>query len=100
MPSAHARPVIPEAPCLAEPAMSHHRLTVDRTLGALLLRADLALTAPWTLLFGPSGSGKTSLLRAACGLLGHEGIHFSRFEPDGKEVLLLTPQHALPTYRL
>lgn len=81
--------------------MPHHRLTVDRTLGALHLRANLALSAPWTLLFGPSGSGKTSLLRAACGLLGAEGVRLSRHDASGeKEVLLLTPQQALPSHQL
>jgi molybdate transport system ATP-binding protein len=41
---------------------------VEHTLGDLSLRAQCALSAPWTVLFGPSGAGKTSLLRVLGGL--------------------------------
>jgi len=68
-------------------------------LGTLHLRADLQLDAPWTLIFGPSGSGKSSLLRAACGLLGKQGVHFSRRD-QASDVPLITPGRALPTHRL
>ncbi len=88
------------ARCLADLGGLHHRLRVDRLLGALHLRADLPLRASWTLLFGPSGSGKTSLLRAACGLLGRDGVHFSRCEPPGPDVTLISPQGSQPLHQL
>jgi molybdate transport system ATP-binding protein len=97
---ARVPPAIAGVARLAEPFPPHHRLAVDRTLGALHLRADLILTAPWTLLFGPSGSGKTSLLRAACGLLGTEGVRFRRCQPAGRETSLIGPQRALPPHQL
>ena len=84
---------------MAEPGPPHHRLAVDRRLGALHLRADLPLQAPWTVIFGPSGSGKSSLLRAACGLLGQEGVRFSRWERDA-ELPLISQEHSTPPHRL
>jgi molybdate transport system ATP-binding protein len=65
----------------------HHRLSVDHRLGPLHLRADLNLSSQWTVLFGPSGSGKSSLLRAACGLLGRQGIRVVRQQEGETEVL-------------
>lgn len=61
----------------------HHKLSVQRRIGSLDIDADLALSAPWTILFGPSGSGKSSLLRAACGLLPCNGLTFTRLQSDG-----------------
>jgi molybdate transport system ATP-binding protein len=67
--------------------IDHHRLAVDHRVGSLHLDANLNLSTQWTILFGPSGSGKSSLLRAACGLLGHHGICFTRQQGDETEVL-------------
>lgn len=80
--------------------LPHHRLTVNRQLGALRLRADLPLHAAWTLIFGPSGSGKSSFLRAACGLLGPEGVRFVRRGATGSDELLIAPERATPPHRL
>lgn len=44
------------------------------------MRAELALSAPWTVLFGPSGSGKTTVLRGICGLLRGAKVSFGRLE--------------------
>lgn len=85
---------------MAEPAAPHHRLEVDRHLGAFQLRAELTLESPWTLIFGPSGSGKSSLLRAAGGLLGTAGVLFSRFDTNGAEVPLLARGYAVPACKL
>ncbi|HEY1743289.1 MAG TPA: ATP-binding cassette domain-containing protein [Granulicella sp.] len=68
----------------------HHRLAVHRQLGPLRLDVDLTLSAPWTLIFGPSGSGKSSLLRAACGLLDHNGVEFARHDTTGQWLSLST----------
>ena len=81
-------------------AAPHHRLAVNLHLGALDLLVDLPLHSHWTLLFGPSGSGKSTLLRAACGLLSHKGVRFSRREPPGYDVPLLTRAHATAPHQL
>src|SRR5271156_957038 len=62
----------------------HHQLAVHQQLGPLRLDVDLTFSAPWTLIFGPSGSGKSSLLRAACGLLDHNGVEFARRDTAGQ----------------
>jgi molybdate transport system ATP-binding protein len=45
----------------------HVELDVQHRMGSFELRAKLAITAPWTVLFGPSGSGKSTLLRMIAG---------------------------------
>ncbi len=75
----------------------HHKLSVHGSRGALRLDIDLDLSAPWTVIFGPSGSGKSSLLRAACGLLPHAEILFSRHQPGGQWLELQGPARSLPS---
>jgi molybdate transport system ATP-binding protein len=75
----------------------HHLLRVNANLGPLHLSANMAMSAPWTILFGPSGSGKSSILRAACGLIPSAEVNFSQ--------TLLAPRHQplsldrIPTHR-
>ena len=57
--------------------MSLH-VRCDALAGALEIRVEAELTAPWTVLFGASGSGKTSLLRLIAGL----------WQPPGSSVVL------------
>ncbi len=76
----------------------HHTLRVDAQLGPLHLSANLALSAPWTILFGPSGSGKSSILRAACGLLPNALVDFAHRTPNGWQQQQ-TPNASLPTHR-
>ena len=47
---------------------AHTRLRVERQIGSLKLAVELALAAPWTVIFGASGSGKSTLLRMIAGL--------------------------------
>ena len=47
-------------------------IDMEHTLGELSLRVQVALSAPWTVLFGPSGAGKTGLLRVIAGLTAAE----------------------------
>lgn len=54
---------------------AHFRLRLHTSVGALHLKADFALTSPWTVIFGPSGSGKSTILRAICGLLASADVH-------------------------
>jgi molybdate transport system ATP-binding protein len=60
----------------------HHLLRVNAKLGSLHVSANVALSAPWTILFGPSGSGKSSILRAACGLIPSAKVTFAQTLPD------------------
>lgn len=60
---------------------------MDHRIGSLHIHANLNLSSMWTILFGPSGSGKSSLLRAASGLLGRQGIRLARQQEDKTEVL-------------
>lgn len=76
----------PPLPSLAP----HHTLQVDAQLGALHLCADVAFTAPWTVIFGPSGGGKSSLLRALCGWIPSR---CTRFEHGQQLDLSQTPPH-------
>jgi molybdate transport system ATP-binding protein len=77
----------------------HHRLSVDQRVGPLHLHANLKLSSMWTILFGPSGSGKSSLLRAACGLLGHHGIRLTRWQGDeGPDLVLQDEKVFVPTH--
>jgi len=69
--------------------ITHHRLAVDRHIGGLHVDAAINLSSMWTILFGPSGSGKSSLLRAACGLLGREGIRLTRHQGNEASDLIL-----------
>ena len=59
----------------------HHLLSVNANLGPLHVSANMALSAPWTILFGPSGSGKSSILRAACGLIPSSQVTFAQTLP-------------------
>jgi len=78
----------------------HHRLAVDRHIGGLHLHATLNLSSMWTILFGPSGSGKSSLLRAACGLLGREGIRLTRHQGNETPDLILQEETTfIPPHR-
>ena len=43
-------------------------LQIDHAFAPFRLQVQLALHAPWTVLFDPSGSGKTTILRALAGL--------------------------------
>ncbi len=43
-------------------------LQIDHAFAPFHLKVQLALHAPWTVLFGSSGSGKTTILRALSGL--------------------------------
>ena len=82
------------------PPQPHHTLSVRRTLGSLQLQADLKLTAPWTLIYGPSGSGKSSLLHAACGFMGGEGVTFTRNSATQQSQVLIDSEHALAPHQL
>jgi molybdate transport system ATP-binding protein len=73
-----------------QPLAAHHRLSVDRHIGVLDLRADIHFAAAWTVLFGPSCSGKSSLIRAACGLLP---ATFARRSGAAWQDLSHTPSH-------
>jgi molybdate transport system ATP-binding protein len=77
---------------------AHHRLAVETQQGSLSIQVDVALSAPWTVLFGPSGSGKSTLLRAAGGLLPN-GVLFQRREPDGTWTELQSATKNIPSYR-
>jgi molybdate transport system ATP-binding protein len=68
--------------------MTHHHLVVHTSMGARTLDAEIAFTAPWTVLFGPSGSGKTTLLRAICGLVPESKTQLIRTAADGTQHLL------------
>ena len=83
---------------MPEPS-AHHQITIKRTLGSLQLSVDLALTAPWTLIYGPSGSGKSSILHAMCGLLRSNGVEFTR-RSAAQNIELISPDHATPTHQL
>ncbi|MGA8938484.1 MAG: ATP-binding cassette domain-containing protein [Acidobacteriaceae bacterium] len=61
----------------------HYQLRLSTHLGALRLNIQLALTAPWTVIFGPSGSGKSTILRAACGLLPKAAVSSAFAAPGG-----------------
>ncbi|MGA7156593.1 MAG: ATP-binding cassette domain-containing protein [Acidobacteriaceae bacterium] len=82
---------------MPEPSAPHFRLQLATHLGALHLNVDLALTAPWTVIFGPSGSGKSTILRAACGLLPHAKIQSSIATNGGREEL--DGHHHLPPHQ-
>ena len=49
-------------------AKPHVELDIQHRVGSFELKAKLAITAPWTILFGPSGSGKSTLIRIIAGL--------------------------------
>jgi molybdate transport system ATP-binding protein len=86
------------------PPQTHHHLRAHATLGALTLDIDLALTAPWSILFGPSGSGKSSILRALCGLLPNTHAQLTRHDngasidltqlPPHRRAIAYAPQHS------
>jgi len=78
---------------------AHHHISIKRTLGSLQLAVDLALTAPWTLIYGPSGSGKSSILHAMCGFLGRKEVEFTR-RVAAQHIELISPDHATPTHQL
>jgi molybdate transport system ATP-binding protein len=75
---------------LSEP---HHLLLVNANLGPLHLSANMALSAPWTILFGPSGSGKSSILRAACGLIPSANVAFTQTLPESHSLERIPTHH-------
>ena len=69
--------------------LPHHRLSVQGRVGALHLRFEAVLSAPWTVLFGPSGCGKSTVLRAMCGLTDGLSVQLSRHQPGDNPWLRL-----------
>jgi molybdate transport system ATP-binding protein len=73
-------------------------VNIKHQIGAVSLKVNFALTAPWTVLFGPSGSGKTTVLRAIAGFVRPDAGSILR----GDQVLLdraagvFVPAHLRP----